>query len=213
MQTDRVEVPGHGPRRRAMGLGAKLSAGFAFLTLLSMGIAGITLERMQAMDRATRRGARQLPAEHAGRSQPRRGGRRRPPVGSLLHPDPAVGVQRAPAGRGQAARLLRGTRCGPQGLRLEHRSGGGTPSVRHRLRQGLARLPAGRPSRRSPTRTPTRRRRPANPTTAGPRPTSRRWAGFVSWDLGYNHKHGLEAGQRSRDVYDATWWDGSWSAA
>ncbi len=194
-----------GAHRRTMGLGTKLGAGFAFLTVLSTAIAGMTLDRMQAMDRATAvvrddylpsiasAGSLGLAVDSVRRWQ-----------GNYLLISPSDPAARRVASDGlpaaiaalDAARANYEARINP-GEEREHFAtifDRAWPEYRRDVQQMVADKDASQ-------------ERAARESYYGKSLSDfQSLDRFVRWDLAYNQTHGEAAGRRSRDVYEATWW-------
>ena len=205
MQKDPVAATGAGPRSMKFGLGFKLSAGFAFLTVLSMSIAGLTLDRMQAMDSATAEVRdNYLPSTMSAATLGMAIGNVRRWEAKDMMSVPADLAERR-----QAADSLRAAIAAVDSARAtyersidagEEREQYSTifdrvwPDYKQDLRQVVADKDANQ-------------EKAARELYDGKSQTDfETLSQFAGWDLSYNQKHGTAAGQRSRDVYQATWW-------
>ncbi len=205
MESNPVEAATHGPSGLKMGLGSKLSAGFAFLTVLSMGIAALTLERMHTIDRTT--------AEVRDNYLPSTMGvanlyisidsvRRWESRDVISLPSDleerrlTVEKLRAALVAVDAARSAMDSNIDPGEERQQYSAvfDQTWPAYKQDVQQVIAAKDANQ-------------EKVARGLYYGKSNTDfQALADFANRDLSYNEQQGVAAGQRSRDVYQSTWW-------
>ncbi len=205
MQTDPAKAMAAATRHRTTSLGTKLGAGFAFLTVLSTGIGMFTLDRMQAMERATAEVRdNYLPSTmSAAKLGVAVGAVRRWEAYYMLTQPSEI------AERKQFADSLRASFGGLDAARADYEVSIDQGEERQQFnavfdrvwpeyRQDVQQVIADKDGNQE---------RAARELFYGKsRADFQTLAAFSVWDSAYNQKHGTAAGQRSRDVYDATWW-------
>ncbi len=205
MQSNPVEATGTGPRSVKLALGFKLTAGFAFLTVLSMGIAGLTLDRMQAMDSATAEVRdNYLPSTMSAATFGMAiGAVRRWEARDMMS------LPSDPAERRLASDSLRAAVASVDAARRDYERSIDPGEERQQFntvfdkmwpeyKQDLQQVAADKDANQE---------KAARALYFGKSLTDfETLSHFASWDLSYNQKYGVAAGQRSRDVYQSTWW-------
>ncbi len=205
MQSNPVEAAGTRPSGIRLSLGSKLTAGFAFLTVLSMGIAALTLERMQAMDNATAEVRdNYLPSTMSAATLGMAVGtvRRWEARDMLSLPSDlaerrtvADGLRAAVAAVDAArANYEKSIDAGEERQQYNTVFDRVWPEYKQDLQQITAEKDANQ-------------ERAAHELYSGKSMADfQALSQFAGWDLSYNQKYGTAAGQRSRDVYHSTWW-------